>query len=136
MNVVLLLSALTSKTTFFNCITGIYEPTEGNVKIRRPGNDDFKIINGKKPNDVTALGMARTFQNIRLFHTMSVLENVMIGCHCRAKAGILGALFRSAATKREEKEIIDKSYELLRASISHALQRRSTQSSIWRTAPS
>ncbi len=102
------------KTTFFNCITGIYEPTEGEVLVRRPG-EDYKRVNGRKPNEVTSLGMARTFQNIRLFQTMSVLENVMIGNHCRTKTGILGALLRSPAAKREEEEIIENSYELLKA---------------------
>lgn len=102
------------KTTFFNCITGIYVPTEGDVMVRRPGKE-FIRVNGRKANEVTTLGMARTFQNIRLFQTMSVLENVMIGCHCRSKEGILGALLRGMRTKREEQEIIDRSYELLKS---------------------
>lgn len=102
------------KTTFFNCVTGIYAPTEGEVHLCRPGEKTV-LVNGRKPNDVTALGMARTFQNIRLFQTMSVLENVMIGCHCRSKQGILGALFRGKNTRREEQDIVDRSYELLRS---------------------
>jgi len=72
-------------------------------------------VNGQKPNQVTELGMARTFQNIRLFQNMTVLENVMIGCHCRTRSGILGALLRDAKTRGEEQEIIDKSYELLKS---------------------
>lgn len=102
------------KTTFFNCITGIYVPTEGEVVVTRPGSEPVRV-NGQKPNQVTELGMARTFQNIRLFQNMTVLENVMIGCHCRTRSGILGALLRDAKTRGEEQEIIDKSYELLKS---------------------
>ncbi len=70
-------------------------------------------INGLKINHVTELGMARTFQNIRLFPNMTVLENVMIGRHCRANAGVLGAVLRGGGTRREEQEIVDRSYEIL-----------------------
>lgn len=101
------------KTTFFNCITGIYTPTFGDVTVD-PAGKGMKRINGMKPNHVTELGMARTFQNIRLFPSMSVIENVMIGCHCRTKATFLGAVFRDPRTRREEQETILKSYELLR----------------------
>jgi branched-chain amino acid transport system ATP-binding protein len=101
------------KTTFFNCITSIYVPTEGEVWFTPKGGARTRV-NGMKPNLVTALGMARTFQNIRLFKNMSVLENVMIARHCRTKAGILGALLRPPSVRREENEIIDRSYELLK----------------------
>lgn len=101
------------KTTFFNCITGIYTPTFGDVNID-PKGDGPKRINGMKTNHVTELGMARTFQNIRLFPSMSVIENVMIGCHCRTKASFFGAIFRDPRTRREEQETIVKSYELLK----------------------
>lgn len=101
------------KTTFFNCVTSIYTPTEGEVWFT-PQNGARTIVNGMKPNLVTTLGMARTFQNIRLFKNMTVLENIMIARHCRTSAGILGALFRPPSQRREEKEIIDKSYELLK----------------------
>lgn len=101
------------KTTFFNCITSIYVPTEGEVWFTSKNGVRTKL-NGMKPNLVTALGMARTFQNIRLFKNMSVLENVMIARHCRTKAGILGALFRPSSVRREEEKIIDRSYELLK----------------------
>ena len=67
-----------------------------------------------KPNEITSLGMARTFQNIRLFPTMTVLANVMIGRHCRTSAGIAGAVFQDSRTKAEEQATIDRSYELLR----------------------
>lgn len=102
------------KTTFFNCITGIYIPTEGTVQLHLPGDDGAVTLNGMKPNEITALGMARTFQNIRLFPTMTVLENVMIGRHCRTKAGILGAVLQDPRTRQEEQDTIDRSYELLR----------------------
>ena len=102
------------KTTFFNCLTGIYTPSSGDIRLRNPESGEETRINGMKPNKITKMGMARTFQNIRLFPTMSVLENVMIGRHCRSKALIFGAIFRNAATRREEKEIIETSYGLLR----------------------
>ena len=101
------------KTTFFNCITGIYNPTKGNVLIRPPGKKQINI-NGIKPNHVTERGMARTFQNIRLFPNMTVLENVMIGRHCRMKAGIAGAVFRNKSTLAEEKQVVQDSYEILK----------------------
>ena len=102
------------KTTFFNCITGIYIPTEGEVMLNKPGGAET-LVNGLKANQVTELGMSRTFQNIRLFPTMTVLENVMIGRHCRTKAGILGALLRDPKSRAEEQAVIDKSYELLKS---------------------
>jgi len=86
------------KTTFFNCVTGIYKPTEGTVHLYG-ANGEKHLLNGRKPHLITALGMARTFQNIRLFSDMTVLENVMIGRHCRTKAGIWGALTRNPAAK-------------------------------------
>jgi branched-chain amino acid transport system ATP-binding protein len=100
------------KTTFFNCITGIYEPTEGDMLVTPPGKKRIRV-NGYKPNRVTECGMARTFQNIRLFQNMTVLENVMIGRHCRMSAGIPGAIFRNPATRREEKQVITDSYRVL-----------------------
>lgn len=100
------------KTTFFNCITGIYEPTQGYVAITQPGKATRKL-KGLKANQVTERGLARTFQNIRLFQGMTVLENVMIGRHCRMHAGIFGALLRPASQKNEEKKAIYDSYEIL-----------------------
>ncbi|MFR0876258.1 MAG: ABC transporter ATP-binding protein [Bilophila wadsworthia] len=92
------------KTTFFNCITGIYLPTEGTVQLHLPERNGKPAsstpLNGMKPNEITSLGMARTFQNIRLFPTMTVLENVMIGRHCRTSAGIAGAVFQDSRTGR------------------------------------
>jgi branched-chain amino acid transport system ATP-binding protein len=101
------------KTTFFNCVTGIYLPTKGEVILNKPQSGKQIRLNGLKPNKCTEQGLARTFQNIRLFSQMTVLENVMIGRHCRSKAFILGALLRTRATLQEEKEIIEKSHEIL-----------------------
>ena len=100
------------KTTLFNCITGIYNPTKGNVELTSPEDKTFRL-NGLKPNKVTEKGMARTFQNIRLFQNMTVLENVMIGRHCRMRAGIPGAVFRSPGTRKEEKQVVADSYRIL-----------------------
>jgi branched-chain amino acid transport system ATP-binding protein len=100
------------KTTFFNCITGIYAPTHGEMLITRPGKKQQRL-NGLKPNRVTERGLARTFQNIRLFANMTALENVMIGRHCRLHAGIAGAVFRNPKTVREEKQVVADSYEIL-----------------------
>ncbi len=103
------------KTTFFNCITGIYKPTKGDVLVHPDGDSGKTIrLNGLKPNHVTRKGLARTFQNIRLFSSMTVLENVMIGCHPVTGSGILGALFRGKSTRAEEQFIVDKSYGILK----------------------
>ncbi len=100
------------KTTFFNCVTGIYKPTHGDVMVHPPGKKSQRI-NGFKPNRVTTFGMARTFQNIRLFKNMTVLENIMIGRHCRTSTSILGAILRGAGSRRQEQETVDRSYQLL-----------------------
>jgi len=100
------------KTTLFNCITGIYAPTEGIIFITPPGGKRQKI-SSLGIHKVTGCGIARTFQNIRVFPDMTVLENVMIGRHCRTYAGILGAILRDKATREEEKAIINRSYEVL-----------------------
>lgn len=101
------------KTTFFNCVTGMYKPTEGEIYIQPPGKQ-VKSIKGLAPHVVTEQGLARTFQNIRLFQNMTVLENVMIGRHCRLKAGVFGAIFRNKGTKQEEEQVIEDSYEILK----------------------
>jgi branched-chain amino acid transport system ATP-binding protein len=101
------------KTTFFNCVTGMYLPTEGEVHIAPPGGDRQKIT-GLKPDKIAERGLARTFQNIRLFPNMTVLENVMIGRDCRLRSGILGAVLRTPGQREEEERIIHDSYEVLR----------------------
>jgi branched-chain amino acid transport system ATP-binding protein len=100
------------KTTLFNCITGIYRPDGGEMTLISPARRRHSLKN-KKPFEITMSGMSRTFQNIRLFPSMTALENVMIARHCRTKAGILGALFRPPSVRREEKNIEERSYALL-----------------------
>ncbi|MFP4302172.1 MAG: ABC transporter ATP-binding protein [Spirochaetaceae bacterium] len=103
------------KTTFFNCVTGVYHPNQGDVIISPPGEvRSEESIVGLKPSKITVKGLARTFQNIRLFQNMTVLENVMIGRHSRLKAGVLGAVFRNKATRIEEERVIHESYEVLK----------------------
>jgi len=95
------------KTTFFNTLTGLYQVDAGKFTF------DDKPLNVKAPHEVAQVGIARTFQNIRLFGEMSVLENVMVGRHVRTKAGAFGAIFRTPAARREEREIADRARELL-----------------------
>lgn len=95
------------KTTFFNVITGLY-PADSGVFLF-----DGEAYFPESVSDVTKSGLARTFQNIRLFGEMSVLENVMVGCHCRTKSGLVGAILRLPATKLEERLIREKSLALL-----------------------
>jgi branched-chain amino acid transport system ATP-binding protein len=94
------------KTTFFNCLTGQYKPTAGSVVF-----DGLPLP--PKPRKVVNAGMARTFQNIRLFHNMTALENVMVGRYCRTKANALDAVFRLPRHRREEREATLRSHELL-----------------------
>ncbi len=100
------------KSTFFNCITGIYPPSGGDIYFT-PQNGKKTRLNGLKPDKITRKGLARTFQNIRLFAEMTVLENVMIGRHCRTSSGIMGAVFRGRTTRSEERESVDFSYDIL-----------------------
>jgi branched-chain amino acid transport system ATP-binding protein len=100
------------KTTFFNCVTGLYAPTGGEMTALPPGKAPVRL-NGLKPNRVTENGLARTFQNIRLFQKMTVLENVMVARHCRSRSGILGAILRDPRTVAEEKALVENAYRLL-----------------------
>jgi len=102
------------KTTFFNCLTGIYAPTGGEIRLTSPETGEQFRLNGLKPNQITEMGVARTFQNIRLFSRMTVLENVMIGRHCRTRSLILGAIFRPRWARDEEQDTIDRSFAILR----------------------
>lgn len=101
------------KTTFFNCVTGVYTPTHGDITITPPGGKEASI-KGLKPSTIAHRGLARTFQNIRLFGNMTVLENVMIGRHTRLKSGIVGAILRDRRTREEEERVIYDSYEILK----------------------
>jgi branched-chain amino acid transport system ATP-binding protein len=96
------------KTTFFNMLTGLYRPTFGRIRF------DGRDITGGRPDRIMALGVARTFQNIRLFATMSALENVMVGQHARMRAGLFGSIIRTPGVRNEEKRVIEKAREELR----------------------
>lgn len=95
------------KTTVFNMITGVYPPTEGSIEYRS------RSLLGLQPNQIIAQGLARTFQNIRLFKSMTVLENVEVGLHCRTKSGPIRALLKTGFEKREEKNTTAKAMEIL-----------------------
>ncbi|MEV0639682.1 ABC transporter ATP-binding protein [Streptomyces sp. NPDC050619] len=94
------------KTTFFNCLTGLYVPTEGTVSYKG-------TVLPAKPHLVTQAGIARTFQNIRLFANMTVLENVLVGRHTRTKEGLWSALLRGPGFKKAEKASEERAMELL-----------------------
>ena len=95
------------KTTFFNMLTGLYKPSSGWITF------DGRDITGARPDRILANGMARTFQNIRLFATMSALENVMIGVHARMQAGLFGSIIRLPSVRREEQATRERAAELL-----------------------
>jgi ABC-type branched-subunit amino acid transport system ATPase component len=95
------------KSTLFNLITGIYRPDEGDVVF-----DGVSIV-GLVPNQITKVGIARTFQNVHLFGNMTVLENAMVGQHCRTKTGFFGAVLRTRRARAEEAEIVERANEAL-----------------------
>jgi branched-chain amino acid transport system ATP-binding protein len=95
------------KTTFFNMLTGLYKPSSGWIAFE--GRD----ITAARPDRILAAGMARTFQNIRLFATMSALENVMVGEHARMEAGLFGSIIRLPSVRREEQAAREKAAEML-----------------------
>lgn len=95
------------KTTLFNVLTGLYGATSGDVVF------DGASLTGRGPHTIVGHGLARTFQNIRLFANMTALENVMVGRHCRTRTGVLGAILRTRPARREEAEIRTRSRELL-----------------------
>ena len=95
------------KTTFFNLITGMESSDQGAIVF------DGQSIDGLRPNQILQLGMARTFQNVRLFPAMTVLENVMVGQHSRTKAGLFGAIFKTPSQRREEAAIEEKAKDVL-----------------------
>ncbi len=116
------------KTTFFNCITGFYSPEEGSVHFQG------QPIQGMRTDLIAQRGVSRTYQNIRLFNDMTVLENILVGMHSRLKAGMAGPLF--GLDRREEQRALDRAMELLdyvgltgngdylAANLSYGLQRR------------
>ena len=95
------------KSTVFNVITGLYPPDEGDVRLRG------QSIVGLSPNRITKAGVARTFQNVHLFPNMTVLENAMVGQHCRSKAGIFGSIVRTPKVRREEAQIREQAQDSL-----------------------
>jgi len=95
------------KTTFFNTLTGIYRPEEGTIIF------DGRPVVGKRPDQITSLGMARTFQNIRLFGAMTVIENIMVGMFPRLKQTMVDALLRTKKFKAEEEKAHDRAFELM-----------------------
>ena len=95
------------KTTFFNILTGLYKPTIGRIAF------DGRDITGRRPDKIMAAGMARTFQNIRLFGTMTARENVMVGEHARMKAGLFGSILRPPWVRKEERRASDKAAQEL-----------------------
>jgi branched-chain amino acid transport system ATP-binding protein len=95
------------KTTFFNMLTGFYKPTLGKISFGE------RNITGSRPDVIMKLGMARTFQNIRLFGTMTAVENVLVGENSRMKAGLFGSIFRTPGVRKEEKLVREKAHEEL-----------------------
>jgi branched-chain amino acid transport system ATP-binding protein len=95
------------KTTFFNVITGLYQPDTGSFEL------DGKPYSPSAPHEVAKAGIARTFQNIRLFGEMTAAENVMVGRHVRTHQTVFGAVFRHGAARKEEEEIRKRAHELL-----------------------
>ena len=95
------------KTTLFDVLTGVYRPDGGAILFRG------RRISGMKRHQITALGISRTFQNIRLFNHMTALENILVGLHCRLKAGVWGAMARSRSTLKEESQAFRRGEALL-----------------------
>ena len=95
------------KTTLFNIVTGLYVADEGSIRF-----DGHNLV-GLQPNQICALGIARTFQTVRLFPNMTVLENAMVGQHCRTKSGIFGAVLRLPGTRAEERRVLERSRSAL-----------------------
>jgi branched-chain amino acid transport system ATP-binding protein len=121
------------KTTLFNCITGVFRPDRGSLRF---GRDDQEPLIGLAPHEIAACGISRTFQNIRLFGGLSVLENVLVGLHTRTHHGLMGAVLRGPSMRHEERWAHDRAMALLElvelsaladrvaASLAFGLQRR------------
>ena len=110
------------KTTFFNMLTGLYKPSTGRILF------DGRDITGTRPDKITELGVARTFQNIRLFATMTAVENVMVGQHARMKAGLFGSILRTPRVRQEERRCARR-----RARCSTTSASSRTSSTSWRS---
>jgi len=95
------------KTTFFNCISGFYKPEIGDIVF-----NNLSLI-GLRPDQITSAGIARTYQNIRLFAQMTALENILVGQHARLKSSYFGSVLALPNTRREEKEALDRAHQLL-----------------------
>ena len=118
------------KTTVFNVLTGVYQATSGDVRFEN------RSILGKRPHQIFSMGVARTFQNIRLFSNMTAIENAMVARHCRSRTGVFGAVLRTGGQKREEAQIRENAFEALKfmgvdryadtvaSNLSYGLQRR------------
>jgi branched-chain amino acid transport system ATP-binding protein len=95
------------KSTVFNVITALYHPDGGEISFRG------ESIVGRAPSQIVRLGIARTFQNVKLFPNMTVLENAMVGQHCRSSSGVIGAVFRTPGQRREEERIREQAIRAL-----------------------
>jgi branched-chain amino acid transport system ATP-binding protein len=95
------------KTTFFNCITGFYRHEEGTIQFKGDRLD------GMSPDSITRQGIARTYQNIRLFQNMTVIENVLVGQHYHMKAGLFGAVLNTRRVQKEEEEAVERARQML-----------------------
>ena len=95
------------KTTLFNCVTGTYAPTAGTIHLKD------RRVDGMRSDQITELGIGRTFQNIRLFLNMTTVENVMVGRHCRTKEGLFSAVVRTAKFREEERVTAERAKELM-----------------------
>ena len=95
------------KTTLFNILTGLYKPDAGRIFL------EDREMTDRRPDIITGLGVARTFQNIRLFRGMTAVENVMVGRHVRMRAGVWGSIVRPPRVRREEREVAERARELL-----------------------
>ena len=96
------------KTTFFNCVTGFYTPEEGEISL------EGRLITGLSPDRVTHLGIARTYQNIRVFKNMTAVENILVGMHSHLKSNLFGSILRDPRTRREEQTALEEAVRLLR----------------------
>jgi branched-chain amino acid transport system ATP-binding protein len=101
------------KTSLFNCLTGVYLPQQGRITFSPGAGQPPVLMSGRKPHEITQLGIARTFQNIRLFNALTAFENVKIGVEAHQHTGPLGAMLRLPRTRREERQGDERSFELL-----------------------